>query len=274
MYYLNEKQLQESFLRLRTEKAGGKSGIERTSAVLYFLAFDALLKRTGLVTPVDLDPDNVSGKNNRDFFTREYARLALIKRIGSSSCHVLDLGEIKIDGHPPEKRFSSNFLTVSLKKATTSHSEYAYPSRPANPLLVLGPVSTKMVWGIDRHSNWKSNLPVFLQGRKSRTPFTDLACFVLRQRGYEQEPANLQEGLISGLKEIFTDELVEYWGEKIKMERFYITVTDPVFQNTEPKPFDDHSWAYDDEECDQLVKQQERIDYLEGLLKMHHINFQ
>jgi hypothetical protein len=274
MYYLNDQLLQESFLRLRKEESGGKIGTERTSALFQFLAFNALQKRTGMPSPIDLDPDSSAGKINRDLLTTEFCRLSLIKGLGINMfCHVPDLGKVNVDNHSPEKRFSSNFLTVTLKKATTSDSEVAYPSRPSNPLLILGPKATKLTWGIGFHPNWKQNLPVFLEGRKTRTPFTDLACFVLRQRGYEDRPENLQTALSIGLDEVFTEELSNYWSEQIKCEKFYLTVPEIVFQQTSPNPFEDYSWAISEEGGSELLKLKERITYLEGRLDMNNINY-
>lgn len=272
MKYLNESVIRDSFLRLRPQRGGGKKGIERTSALMCFLAFDALLKRTGLNAPLDLDPEGTNGKNNRDFLTREFARLVFIKNIGSRPCHVLDLGTIKIDGHAPEKRFSSNFLTVSLKKATTSEKAYEYPSRPSNPLLVLGPKATGLTWGIDRHQEWKTNMPVFLHERQTKTPFHDLACFVLRQRGFDSAPGSLQDGLNEGLSAIFTSELSDFWRSQLSLEKVYAPKVDDPFQDSAPTPFADHAWAGGDEEDESAVLK-ERITYLEGLLKMNHIDF-
>src|SRR3989344_4072268 len=146
MRYLNEQLIQDSFLRLRQNETGGKTGLERTSALMCFLAFDALLQRTGVNTPVDFDPEVSIGNNNRSVLTREFTRLVQLKN-GTEPYHVLNLGEVAIGGNPPEKRFSSNFLTVSLKKATTSERVYEYPSRPSNPLLILGPKATGLIWG-------------------------------------------------------------------------------------------------------------------------------
>ena len=75
MKYLNENLIRDSYLRLRQKKVGGKKGLERTSALMCFLALDALLKRTGINPPLNLDPEDSSGKTNRDVLTREFARL-------------------------------------------------------------------------------------------------------------------------------------------------------------------------------------------------------
>ncbi len=272
MKYLNENLSREAFLRLRQKKAGGKTGLERTSALMYFLAFDALLKRTSIAPPVDLDPEDIHGKNNRDVLTREFTRLAQLKN-GAKPYHVQNLGEVTIGGSP-EKRFSSNFLTVSLKKATNSTTAYDYPNRPSNPLLILGLEATGLKWGIDRHAAWKENLPVFLQDRKTKTPFHDLSCFVLRQRGFVSAATTLQEGLIDGLTEIFTAELCAFWKTRLSLEKVYSTEVDEPFQDTIPNPFGDCSWMGNIQPVNETASLELRVTYLEGLLQIHNISFE
>lgn len=272
MRYLNKKLVQESFLRLRQNEPGGKIGIERTSALICFLAFDALLKKTSITPPIDLDPEVGTGKTNRDILTREVTRIVQLKN-GSEPFQVLSLGEVTRGGNPPEKRFSSNFLTTGMKKATTSATAYDYPSRPC-PLLVLGPKATGLTWGIDRHSDWQKNLPVFLQGRKTKTPFTDLAIFVLRQRGFESTATVLQDGLIDGLREIFTPDICEFWKKQITLEKVYFGTVENSFQDVASTPFADCSWMGDSQPIDESTALTSRVSYLEGLLKMHNISFE
>jgi hypothetical protein len=231
-----------------------------------------MLKRTGVDLPVNLDPEDNVGKNNRDFLTREFARLVQIKNVELEPCHVLNLGEVTLGGNSPEKRFSSNFLTVSLKSATTANKAYNYPSRP-KPLVVLGPKATGLTWGIDRHPNWKENLPCFLQERKTSTPFHDLACFVLRRHGFISEATSLQEGIMDGLSEIFTQELCDYWKEKLASEKVFLRPVKDPFQDSVPNVFADHSWASRGKGADEKVALSSRINYLEGLLKVHNIEF-
>ncbi|MDD4988688.1 MAG: hypothetical protein PHS68_07335 [Candidatus Izemoplasmatales bacterium] len=273
MLYLNEKLIQESFLRLRQIEKGGKKGLERTSALMCFLAFDAFLKRTSINPPIDLDPETANGKTNRDILTREFVRLVQLKN-GSEPYHVLNLGEIAIGGSLPDNRFSANFLTVPLKAATTSATVYDYPSRPKNPLLVLGLKATGIKWGIDRHRDWKANLPVFLQGRKTKAPFHDLACFVLRQRGFLSSAITLQDGITDGLAEIFTSELCSFWRTQLSLEKVYFGEFENPFQDTVPVSFLDCSWMGDIQPVNETVTFVSRVSYLEGLLRMHNIPFE
>lgn len=271
MRCLNEQLIRDSFLRLRQNEPGGKAGLERTSALMCFLAFDALLHRTGVNPPVDFNPEVSLGNTNRAGLTREFTRLVQLRN-GTEPYHILNLGEVSIGGSPPEKRFSSNFLTTGMKKATTSQTVYKYPNRPC-PLLVLGPKATSVVWGMDRHPDWETNLPVFLQGRKTKTPFTDLAIFVLRQRGIESDASTLQEVLCDGLCEVFTSQLCEFWKKKISLDKIYFEEVAEPFQDTAPSPFTDCSWMGDLQPVNETAMLSSRIAYLEGLLRMHHISF-
>lgn len=272
MKYLDENIVKESFLRLKQKEAGGKTGLERTSALMVFLAFDALLKRTNIKPPIDLDPDVLSGKANRDVLTREFSRLVQLKN-GSDPYHVLNLGEVTIGGSP-EKRFSANFLTVPMKAATNSTNAYGYPSRPKNPLLALGPKATGLTWGMDRHREWRENLPVFLLGRKTKIPFHDLACFVLRQKGFNSSATTLQEALMDGLEEVFTSELCAFFKRRLSLEKVYAENVISPFQTTVPNLFDDCSWLGEMQPANETHSLLARINYLEGLLHLHHIPFE
>lgn len=271
MRYLSEHLIKDAFLRLQEIEKGGKIGTERTSALMGFLAFDALLKRTSITPPVDLDPENGNGKNNRDMLTREFVRLVQLKN-GSEIYHVQNLGVLTKGGTAPEKRFSSNFLTTGMKKATTNATPMEYPGRP-RPLLVLGTKATGLTWGIDRHSAWEQNLPEFLKGRKSKTPFHDLAIFVLRQRAIDTNATELQQGVLDGLAEIFTPELCAFWKKNISLEKIYFSKTEQPFQDAVASPFNDCAWLGDSEASNEETPEA-RIAYLEGLLRLHHIPFE
>jgi len=72
--YLNKCLIEESFLRLSSKKQGGKTTLERTSALMYFLSFDATVKKL-TKSPIDLNPNTANGKNNRSAMELEFVRL-------------------------------------------------------------------------------------------------------------------------------------------------------------------------------------------------------
>lgn len=270
--FISESLIRESFLRLRQTDPQGKKGLERTTALFCFLAFDALLKRTGKNPPISLDPESSEGRNNRETLTSEFACLTQLKG-GSNPLSMLNLGEVTFGGSSPELRFSANFLTVPVKKSTTSITVYNYPNRPRNPLLVLGPKATGYKWGIDRHSQWSVNLPIFLQGRFSKTPFFDLACVILRQRKLTVESKDIFDNIIFGLSECFTPDLCDFWKKRLSLERVYGTRHANPLQNDSPAPFADTSWVVNNKPVSSDHNLKTRIKYLEGLLRIHNIPF-
>ncbi len=67
--------------------------MERTSAVMYFFAFDAVCKSKGNV-PVDFDPDKNEGKSNRKSIELEFTKLVLLNKVQGRITQVSELGKI------------------------------------------------------------------------------------------------------------------------------------------------------------------------------------
>ena len=119
----------------------------------------------------------------------------------------------------PEKRISSNFYTVPLKRASEQTEPFHYPKRPA-PLMSLGKAATGVKWGISRHKQWAQNLPGFFSEITGSTYFTDLAVFVFRDSRIPDEHAQSGiEALAFLLKERFSPELSAFWIDKMKKEQ-------------------------------------------------------
>ncbi|HYC79862.1 MAG TPA: hypothetical protein VEC17_02455, partial [Candidatus Binatia bacterium] len=81
---------------------------------MYFCALDAVCKKKG-VDALDLNPNRTEGKDNRKLIELEFAKIALLSRNNDVLFQVTELGKIQRNGNEPEKRISSNFLTVPLK---------------------------------------------------------------------------------------------------------------------------------------------------------------
>src|SRR5579863_2784899 len=111
--YLSSEQVSVSFKRLSSRKQEGKTHLERTSAFMYFIAFDAVCKSKGK-GPIDFDPDKNEGKSNRKLIELEFTKLVLLNKVQGKITQVSELGKIDHTGKDPEKRISSNFLTVPL----------------------------------------------------------------------------------------------------------------------------------------------------------------
>lgn len=275
---LSAELVKSSFVRLRQNIVEGKSGVERTSALMYFLAYDAAYKNQ---QPMSLDPNTITGKENREVLSREYCRLVTVRVIGPQKIwSVVNLGLVERSGIDPVKRISSNFLTVPLKKASQREIPVPYPQRP-RPLLNIGYSQVIGNWGVVPHLDWEKNIPIFLAERTTRWPFTDLAMFVLRDSEFIQQP-NFLETVKELLSNRFSPQLATYWFKQIQIEFNY-----KPFKVPESWSLSDYHNAFEDEEwvssisnkdtspaiSDNTEHLEERILYLEDILKTHNISF-
>ena len=164
--YLNSELVCKSFERLSSQITTGKSHLERTSVLMVFFAVNAACKNLD-VDSLDLNPATLQGRNTRKSVELEFTKLVLVGNTHGGIKQVIELGKIDEDGTSPEKRISSNFLTVPLKRASDQTAPYYYPRRPKAPLLKMGPAATGRKWGIDYHDDWMSNFFVMLTTIKS-----------------------------------------------------------------------------------------------------------
>lgn len=279
--YLNQKLVDLSFKRLAPTTNVGKKPLERTSALMYFLAFDAVAKKLDCC-PLDLNPKAADGKNNREAIELEFVKLVMLKNAADMQVRQVSvLGKVEKGGNSPEKRISSNFLTVPLKKASDSAKAYNYPSRPAS-LLKMGASATGLKWGAEYHDDWRTNLPKFLSEIKSNTPFTDLAVFVFRDAKIPAGTQNIRDALIDLIKARFSDDLAMFWSKRIDAEKVFFKHGDDPFRNSyqeslpEASATSENSSGSDPESLKSLDKQilVDRIVYLEGLLEAQEIEYQ
>ncbi len=222
--YFSEEQVSVSFGRLASRKRPDgqktKTHLERTSVVMCFLAFDARCKLVNLAR-LDMDPDKPVGKANRESVALEFAKLVLLDPKPAARKQVLELGKVVGGGKDPAERFSSNFLTVPLKKATEQAAAFFYPKRPRSaPMIRLGQAATGLKWGMEYHQDWPISLPKLLSEIKDSTPFTDLAIFVMRDT--RLTGSDYIEALSVAISERFSDQLAKFWIEKIKKEKLLV----------------------------------------------------
>lgn len=278
--YLNQKLVDFSFKRLAPKTNVGKKPLERTSALMYFLAFDAVAKKLDCC-PLDLNPKASDGKNNREAVELEFVKLVMLKNTDDMQVRQVSvLGKIEKGGTAPEKRISSNFLTVPLKKASESAKAYNYPSRPAS-LLKMGASATGLKWGADYHDDWRTNLPRFLSEVKSNTPFTDLAIFVFRDAKVSADSQNVRDALADLIKNRFSEDFAAFWTKRIDAEKVFFKHGDDPFRPTHQESLSEttvisEASASDAESLKSLDKQTlvDRIVYLEGLLDAQEIEYQ
>ncbi|RZJ90563.1 MAG: hypothetical protein EOO20_07760 [Chryseobacterium sp.] len=271
--YFSSEQVSISFKRLSSRKSGGKTHMERTSALMYFLAFDVVCKSKG-GGPVDFDPEKIEGKNNRKSIELEFTKLVLLNKEHNKIAQVSELGKIDYMGKDPEKRISSNFLTVPLKKASEHSTPYSYPKRPATPLMRLGQAATGQKWGINYCDDWRKNLPVLLSDIKQSSPFTDLAVFILRDTLFDRGATECITTLSTGLSCRFSKELAEFWIERIEKEKLFAKhIQLPLSENHDS--FGKKNTINDLQFGSQISLEQlsYHIKYLEDLLSAHNINY-
>lgn len=273
--YLSSHQVSVSFKRLSSRKTNGKTHLERTSVLMYFLAFDAVCKKTEL-SMLDLDPDKLEGKSNRKAIELEFTKLVLLDRAYGKIRQVSELGKIDCDSKDPEKRISSNFLTVPLKKASDHNEKFIYPKRPSAPLFKMGASATGLKWGLEYHEDWMNSFPKLLSEIKDSTPFTDLAIFIMRDSVIE---GNNSVNLIDSLKQLiskrFSIRVSKFWIERIEKEKVLAKHTSNPYTTTH-EPFAKKAKENSTnrfEKCDKkdLV---EYITYLEDVLEANDIDFE
>ncbi len=279
--YINTQLIECSFKRLSPRKSTGKTALERTSALMYFLAFDATVKKNGH-SILDMEPKSFQGKNNRNDMELEFVRLVQLKTTENGTTRQVSvLGKIETSDKSPEKRISSNFFTVPLKKASRSSEAFLYPGRPPAPVLKMGNTATGLVWGIGYNEGWQDNLPQLLSEAKSNTPFTDLAIFVLRDSTLQPD-SDFRAALVEGLKNRFTPEFSSFWAKRLDAEKIFAKHIDNPYQNCPPSAFADADPPPTQSQSsvsdilltfspEELI---DRITYLEKLLDSNGIEYQ
>jgi len=272
--YFSRDLIRNSFLSLKETAAGKKTGTECTTAVFLFLAFDALLKHSGLKEPVDLDP--VEGKQNRAYIAGQFSCFSTVQYDnGNIPWQVITLGQVCQHKAAAEKRIGSNFLTTRLKLSTHGGEVFVYPKRP-KPLFHMGKAATGKAWGLQRHPDWKTNLPELFHHRESRTPFRDLAIFLLRDKPLTEEE-KLADALKNALSGRFTDQLCSMFHSRITWEEKSWPLKVDAYQQTPPKAFQDLMWVCgnnnEPNRGDHVTKLVSRISYLENLLDSNNIKF-
>lgn len=273
--YFSSQQVLTSFKRLSSRKEDGKTHLERTSVLMYFLAFDAVCKKNE-VTILDLDPHESEGKHNRKAVELEFTKLVLLHRSNGIIRQVCKLGEVDSGGTDPEKRISSNFLTVPLKKASGHSEPDFYPKRPRAPLFRMGLAATQRKWGLGYHNDWAENLPIFMSEIKDSTPFTDLAIFILRDSPINPNAcADYLSALTSLMKERFSNQLADFFIRRIEKEKVFVKhIVDPYTDNYEP--FAEQSKGASDDRFETLKRKDllSYINYLEVTLEANDIQFE
>lgn len=274
--FLSANLISTCFSRLSARESGGKKHLERTSALLYFLAFDAACKHFEVKT-LDFTPETFQGRNHRKQFELEFARLAVLERTPDNLKQVTEFGKIDLNGTSPEQRISSNFFSVPVKKASSRADPYLYPSRPKAPVLSMGKSSATIPWGVTFNDQWQSNLPKLLSEVRQSTPNIDLALFAVRDIPIREESEEIFPMIIESLRSKFTIELCEYFSSKFEKEKIFANHLKYVFTDH----YESFASLYEEEfttefNYKQLKKDEliERILFLEDIIKNNNISIE
>ena len=272
--FVSDETLRISFGRLTSSNSTGKVGTERTSALMYFLAFDLLVTRVlpGQPACVDLDPDTNKGRYNREMFVAQFMRLVTISQ--EPLLQIQSFGVVTQGSTPPEKRASANFLTTPLKRASQAAEAQAYPKRPA-PLLELGQTEANVRWGVRRHPKWRTNFGRFITETRSNTPFIDLAVVVLRDANVADLEGNGADVLKLALQERFSDAVSSLWGRNIANEKMKPHSPPIVYQPAASRALRDagHVKPAGEPPSRHRVSEGAHVQYLEDLLTSNGIPF-
>lgn len=270
--YLNECNVKCAFKRLSAKTANGKKMNERTSAIMYFLAFDLVAKQHGK-SELDLSPK----ENFRKLMANEYYSLVVLGSKINEVKYFKEFGKIEIvkNSKCVEVKISSNFFTTRLKKASEISTKSGYPKRPV-PLLLLGPGIVQGNWGITYSSNWEENLPLFFTDIQSNTPFTDLALLVCRNEEFDGNSRNLQEILSSLLKKKFTERVADFWSSRLNIEKIFVKHIDE--ENLLSEQYGNYNWECGNTRREELQSMNKaglisRILDLENILDMNNISY-
>lgn len=221
--YLDSDFVKGAFSRLRSNAKGGKSHQEKTSALMFFLAFAALSQKKNS-SSLAFPPKS----HARRELENEFRRLVALEH----DAQVVALGAVEY-AYPksPECRLESNFLTTQLKKASMAVSAMDYPKRP-KPLLLIGKVDSSTDWGMVAHPDWRENFPAFFSDTISNTPFTDLSIFIFK---YDDFGVNRDVwcAIFEKLAEKYPKCVADFFIQKIQAERVFAKhLKKPAFDET------------------------------------------
>jgi AAA domain (dynein-related subfamily) len=193
------------FPRLVMKDNTGKKGLEQTTGLATFLAVDMAQKELNKDV-LNLHPDS---KDERDKVTNNFVNILFLGTKDGIEIQVNNLGVVKKDSKKLDKKFSSNFLTTPLKRASQVFGTKDYPNRPA-PLLTLGiKISEGNEWGVTKCDNWKNNFTSFLIGKKCETDTFPLIMFLLRNYNFT-EISNGLSAIRNALNSFFTEEVSDF----------------------------------------------------------------
>jgi hypothetical protein len=196
--FIAQNTMNAAFLEMKEVVPSPKAGMERTTALFRFLAFNMLFHEE-LKDTLDFSPDSTDMRNR---LIGKYDVLAKI----SDDSEVSNLGVVSTPGRFGSARIGNDFLTSALKQGSERRQieGVGYPSRPA-PILQIACGAN--FWSVKNHRNWKENIEKLLKGR-SAIPFTNLLIYCLRSVDLGQVSNRAPIKIITeALKELFPSDV-------------------------------------------------------------------
>lgn len=186
----------------------GKTNLERTSILSYFLAHDMLCK-TYTTDIVDLN----SNTSTRDFFVNNVSYILSLDEDKESGeeYQASQLGLIVKDRSQIKTKVGKNFLSTQLIRAAQSKNVSTYPTRPKDSgMLELGHEINGNYYGVKKSPDWKRNFIKFLDFRQCKSDTFPLICFLLRNHKFDLSGKfSISNELENALHTLFTDEVVD-----------------------------------------------------------------
>jgi 5-methylcytosine-specific restriction protein B len=223
--FISQQTLETAFLAMKEASPSPKMGMERTTSVFRFLAFNMLCREEGEAM-LDFSPENSDMRNR---LIEKYDEIA---KVGKDS-EVCNLGSVVTPGRFGAARIGNDFLTAQLKQGSERRGSdgVPYPSRPA-PILQIACGAGH--WGVKRHFEWKSNLRRFLEGRSSK-PFTNLVIYLLRSFDLgDVNGRTAMQVIDEGIGLLFPADVAAFLNERIESENASIGGLLCEFQVNEP----------------------------------------
>ncbi|OMF56537.1 MoxR family ATPase [Paenibacillus sp. FSL R5-0766] len=205
--YFADQTFRTNYRMLQPLEQGGKLGRETTSGLAYFFSLDRLQKKLGLEI-IDLHPESA---DRQEFISMFIETLMVGRDEQNNELQATSLGFIEVGASSLEKKVSSNFLTVPVKKGSRQQELLPYPGRPG-PLVNLGlDTGIHGKWGITKNPEWKDNFLKFINRRLCGSNTFPLIVFLLRNRPLlNLESDNPYTILKSSLGDIVTEETADF----------------------------------------------------------------
>lgn len=221
--YFTSKGFSHYYKLLNTVKETGKTNLERTSSLVYFLAQDKLQKKYSVDT-IDVS----SNSDLRKEFQNAVKEILAVDTKTNEEVQANHLGVLNIEDSKNSIfiKTGKNFLSTQVYRASTSAETFDYPTRPKNsPILKLGVEYNGSKNTISKHKDWQNNLLTYIDFRKCGQNTLPLIIFLLRDSRLEKD-MSMKPWVEKELKEIFTEDLSEFLLENAafpeKMEPSFI----------------------------------------------------